>query len=108
MPTRDKQNPRRYYRIPGEAFVSFRFGLYPRQKKFLDEYSARLGACRSAILREGLDRLIEVWTSDPKYQPKPGNSDRNWFGDLISGLTEEREKEIDKEMEAFEKELEEE
>ena len=72
---------------------------------FLDEYSARLGACRSAILREALDILIERWTSDPKFKPTPQNSDRDFFGDLISDLTEEREKEIDKEMEALEKEI---
>jgi len=108
MPTRDKQKPRRYYRIAGEDFVSFRFGLYPRQKRFLDEYSARLGACRSAILREALDTLIERWTSDIRFKPTPETSDRDWFGDLIRDMSEEREKEIDAEMEAFAKELEEE
>ena len=105
MPTRVRRLGKRYHKLPMAKLVSFRFGLYERQKMFLDEYSARLGACRSAILRESLDILIERWSSDPKFQPKIGNSDRDFFGDLISGLTEEREKEIDAEMEAFEKEI---
>ena len=108
MPTRVRRLGKRYHKLPMAKLVSFRFGLYERQKMFLDEYSARLGACRSAILREALDILIERWSSDPKFKPTPQNSDRDWFGDLISDLTEEREKEIDKEMEAFEKELKEE
>jgi len=61
----------------------------------------------SAILREGLDALIEKWTSDPRYKPTIENSDRDFFGDLIRDRGEEREKEIDAEMEAFAKELEE-
>ncbi len=108
MPTRDRQPPRRYYRIAGDKFVSFRFGLYTRQKRFLDEYSARLGCCMSAILRESLDLLIENWTNDERYKPTIEDSDHDFFGDLIVKLEPEREKRIDEELEAFEKELKEE
>ena len=64
MPYADRCPPRRYDHVRNNEYVTFHVCLTVRQKKFLDEYSAKLGVSQAGMLREGLDMLIAKWKEE--------------------------------------------